>query len=285
MDNAYAAKRQKEAEAQQLLGSIDNYLLGELGIELPEQQQNTIETRMFTRRFSDISGGRFDPKLYDKNTNALKKAISNSSYPTLKLEEFIIQSIAGDWGTEDIKENLSPEYQKCLVIRATEFDNFYNLNLDNSRVIFRLIQTKKLRKIDIQANDLLIEKSGGSPDQPVGRIAIISEELLKSHNLCYSNFIHKIRVSALINPEYLFCFLRTIHNIKLTNSMQSQTNGIRNLIMRDYFNQKIPIPALEKQMEIVHHIANLRNKANELQQQAQDVLEQAKLEVEQMILG
>ncbi len=284
MDNAYADKRQKETEAQQLLDSIDNYVLGELGIELPQQPENTIENRMFIRHFSDISGGRFDPKLYDKNTNALKKAISNSSYPTLKLEEFIIQSISGDWG-KDITEDSSPEYQKCLVIRATEFDNFYNLNLNNSRIKFRLIQTEKLRKIDIQTNDLLIEKSGGSPDQPVGRIAIISEELLKSHNLCYSNFIHKIRVSSLINPEYLFCFLRTIHNIKLTNSMQSQTNGIRNLIMKDYFNQKIPLPPLEKQIEIVHHIANLRNKTKELKQQAQDILEQAKLAVEQIILG
>lgn len=61
MDAAYASKREKEAEAQRLLDSIDAYLLGELGIELPEPEENTVQSRIFIRRFSEISGGRFDP--------------------------------------------------------------------------------------------------------------------------------------------------------------------------------------------------------------------------------
>lgn len=61
MDAAYADKKQKEAEAQRLLESIDGYLLGELGIELPEQEENTLRSRIFRRRFSEISGGRLDP--------------------------------------------------------------------------------------------------------------------------------------------------------------------------------------------------------------------------------
>lgn len=284
MDAAYAAKKQKEAEAQRLLDSIDNYLLDKLGIELPEQEENTIQSRMFTRRLREISGGRFDPKLYDNKTKTMKEAILNTSYPTKKLKNLLVQSIAGDWG-KDITDELGLDYQKCLVIRATEFDNFYNLKLYNSRVKFRLIQKNKLRTIDIQANDLLIEKSGGSPDQPVGRIAIISKEILEDNNLCYSNFIHKIRVSSQLNPEYLFCFLKTIHSIKLTDAMQSQTNGIRNLIMKDYLNQRIPLPPIEKQTEIADHITTIRHQAKTLQQQAKTDLEQAKKEVEAMILG
>ncbi len=61
MDAAYAAKKEKESEAERLLNSIDDYLLRELGIELPEQEENTVQSRIFTRRFSEISGGRFDP--------------------------------------------------------------------------------------------------------------------------------------------------------------------------------------------------------------------------------
>lgn len=61
MDAAYSSKREKEAEAQRLLDSIDAYLLGELGIELPEQEENNVQSRIFIRRFSEISGGRLDP--------------------------------------------------------------------------------------------------------------------------------------------------------------------------------------------------------------------------------
>lgn len=282
-EQAQNLKQQKELQAWKLLESIDAYLLSELGINLPIVD-NSLSNRIFKTSLSKVSGGRFDPKLYDNNTKALRDSIANSSFPVAKLKEFIIQSVAGDWG-EDIKEVLGEKYKKCLVIRATEFDNLYNLNLVNSRVKYRLIKKEKLEKIDIKLNDLLIEKSGGSPDQPVGRIAILYEEIFNDREICFSNFIHKIRVSSEISPDYLFCFLKTVHNIKLTDAMQSQTNGIRNLIMSNYFNQDIPVPPIEKQNKIAEHIGKIREQAKQLQKEAIEEFEKAKQEVEQIILG
>ena len=54
-------KKQNEAKAEKLLASIDDYLLGELGINLPEPPENTLKNRMFTVSLKEISGGRFDP--------------------------------------------------------------------------------------------------------------------------------------------------------------------------------------------------------------------------------
>ena len=116
---------------------------------------------------------------------------------------------------------------------------------------------------------------------------ILSEDIF-SHkiSICYSNFIQKIRVDNIqIQPNYLFCFLKTVHNIGLTDAMQSQTSGIRNLIMNYYFRQSIPLPPLAKQTEIANHITEIRNQAQQLQQQGKAELEQAKKEVETMILG
>ena len=42
-------KKQKETEAQRLLDGVDDYLLGELGIELPVQEENNIKNRIFYR--------------------------------------------------------------------------------------------------------------------------------------------------------------------------------------------------------------------------------------------
>jgi restriction endonuclease S subunit len=50
-------------------------------------------------------------------------------------------------------------------------------------------------------------------------------------------------------------------------------------------NILIPLPPLEKQIEISEHITAIRNQAKQLQQQAKDDLEKAKQEVEAMILG
>ncbi|RLD57218.1 MAG: restriction endonuclease [Bacteroidetes bacterium] len=276
-------KKLNETEAERLLLSIDNYLLGELGIKLPVPPENTLKNRMFTISLKEISGGRFDPKLYDNNTQAIRNAIKGTNFDKSKLKELVTHSVAGDWG-KDEKEELV-DYKRCLVIRATEFDNLYNLNLDNSRVKYRLINTDKLDRIDIQENDLLIEKSGGSPDQPVGRISILTNEILKTHQIGYSNFIHKIRVdNSKINSEYLFCFLKTVHNIKLTDAMQSQTNGIRNLIMSNYFNQIIPLPKIDKQKEIAEHISEIREKAQKLKDQTADALKEVSKEIENILL-
>lgn len=294
LEKAEINKQQKEAQAKKLLKSIDSYLLKELGITLPEKD-NTLTNRIFRTSFKEISGGRFDPKLYDSTTIGLKNAIKNANslnFKAVPLKEFITQSVAGDWGIDEYDE-LDENLVKCLVIRATEFDNSFNLKLENSRVKYRLIKKEKLSKIDIKQNDLLIEKSGGSIDQPVGRVAIITKEILDNNSICYSNFIHKIRIDETkLNPQYLYYFLKTIHNSKLTESMQSQTNGIRNLIMSNYLNQNIVIPIdiegkydFTKQTEIANHINYLFNKAKQLQEEAKAVLEGAKKEIEIMILG
>ena len=138
--------------------------------------------------------------------------------------------------------------------------------------------------MNILTNDLLIEKSGGSEDQPVGRVSILTDEVLKENQIAYSNFIHKITVEG-INPVYLYFYLKTMHNIKITDSMQSQTNGIRNLIIQEYLNQTVIVPPLQKQQEIVDHIMDIQQQAKALQEEGNSILKKAKREVENMILG
>ena len=62
-------------------------------------------------------------------------------------------------------------------------------------------------------------------------------------------------------------------------------NGIRNLIMSDYFNQTFVVPPLKTQQEIVEHISEMRARAKKLQAEGAEVLQKAKMEVERMILG
>ena len=64
-------KQKNEAEAENLLSSIDEYLLKELGIKLPEPPENTLKNRMFTTSLQEITGGRFDPKLHSKQSKEL----------------------------------------------------------------------------------------------------------------------------------------------------------------------------------------------------------------------
>lgn len=201
----YITKQEKEAKAKYLLSSIDSYLLKELGIILPFQKKiedvsdklNSLinSGRLFFVDYRDITGKRIDPKIYNKDTVLLKQAISNSKYNCIKLGTFITHYCSGDWGKDenDVLVDESGNYTRCLVIRATEFDNNDNLRLDNDRAKYRLINTDKLEKLNIKENDILFEKSGGSKDQPVGRVAILTKDIINSYanKLAFSNFIAK----------------------------------------------------------------------------------------------
>ena len=282
IDNAIEAKKEKEAEAKNILDGIDSYVLNELGITLPESK-NDLTDRVFFVSYNTLTGKRLDPKKYSLQVRQLLDSINASCFETRALKSFVKDSCSGDWGIEE-SETLPEGYTRCLTLRATEIDNQYNLNVDISKVKHRLIKNERLEKMNLSENDIIIEKSGGSDDQPVGRVAIIDKGLLESYNIAFSNFLMKIKVYG-INPDYLYCFLKTMYNIGVTDSMQSQTNGIRNLILDEFLSQPIVVPPLEKQIEIANHIYELRQQAKTLQEEGKDILEQAKREVERMIIG
>lgn len=278
-------KKQHEAAAERLLASIDDYLLNELGIKLPEPPENTLKDRMFTTTLQQITGGRFDPKLYSTQSKELIKSLYKTTFNYQPLKSVIIQSCSGDWGNDDKEIFNENEFVRCLVIRATEFDNKFNLNVDGNRAKYRLINKSKYKFLDIKANDLLIEKSGGSENQPVGRIAILTKNLTDNYSLGYSNFVHKFRVDeSVVNPEFVFNYLKTIHNIKITDVMQSQTNGIRNLILNEYLSLPIPVPPPNKQKEIADHITSIRQQAQQLKDKTIELLKKASEEIEKILI-
>jgi restriction endonuclease S subunit len=80
IDNAIKAKKAKESDAQQLLDSIDGYLLKELGITIPNVD-NELNNRIFYSSFNKIEGNRIDPiySLY------LGKNASSTEYENVNL--------------------------------------------------------------------------------------------------------------------------------------------------------------------------------------------------------
>ena len=283
INTAYAQKRAKETEAQQLLDSIDDYLLKELGITIPNVD-NELNNRIFFSSFSEIEGNRIDPKKYSTKVRNLCTAIQNSGYETEELNRFIVDSCSGDWGTEDCEDYNRNTHIRCLTLRGTEIDNQYNISINNDKAKTRLIKIDTYRKMSIAEGDIIVEKSGGSEEQPVGRVAFIDNELLELYNIGFSNFLFKFKVKD-INPQYLYFYLKTMYNIGVTDSMQSQTNVIRNLIVKEFLSQIVVKPPYFKQQDIVNYITNIRTRAKALQAEGKAILEEAKRKIEQMIIG
>ena len=264
MDESYSNKQKKEAEAQQLLDSIDHYLFGELGIDLPKKEENTLQSRIFTRQLSEVSGGRFDPKYYEINKR-LQYIQSQYSYSFLG-EIAVIQSGA-IVNTDDYISTGIPLIRINNIFKD-------NILLDNVKYISEEIYLKE-KEAQLRNGNIIFGLSG-----TIGRTCIVKN----NQKMLLNQRIAKIKVKEKISNVFVQFILNS--PIGKLQFQQIGTGGNQiNISFSDLAKIKIPLPPLEKQTEIANHITEIRNQAKRLQQEAKAGLKQAKKEVEAIILG
>jgi hypothetical protein len=186
-----------------------------------------------------LQGNRIDPKGYSPIFKELKRKLANNKHRIKKpLHELVITNLAGEWGKGLYDDDIDDDDVLCYVIRNTNFDNHFNLNLDD--IALRYIPSEKVEELRLNENDILIEKSGGSPIQPVGRVALI-KELPKDKPVIFSNFLQMIHVDEnIINPKCVYTYLRSLWSMGYMEYLQNQTTGIKNLLLDEFLNIDIP---------------------------------------------
>ncbi len=159
-----------------------------------------------------------------------------------KLSEIFEKPISGEWGNE-----LEEGKYGAKVIRTTNFTNMGRLNLND--IVERDIDVEKYKNKLLKLGDIIIEKSGGSPNQPVGRV-VIFEENTSGKYFC-NNFTSILRPKNIVNAKYSLYLLKDLYNKKRVLKYQNKTTGIINLKLNDYLNNtEIMIPSIEEQIKI-----------------------------------
>ncbi|MBS0646993.1 MAG: restriction endonuclease subunit S [Verrucomicrobia bacterium] len=169
-------------------------------------------------------------------------------FDPIRLKDFLISNDAGKWGSDPNGEG------DIAVVRSTNFNDTGYLDL--SDVALRSLTEDEYKKTQLLENDIVIERSGGSANQPVGRVSFITKEIEET-GFGFSNFIQRIRVSEEHNAKYVFYCLYHLHSAGITQTMQTQTNGIRNLEYRYYLNQKLPKPNPTEQTHIANFLSTV----------------------------
>lgn len=154
------------------------------------------------------------------------------------LSELLDLSDSGVWGDEDPVDGVS-------VLRSTNFNA--DGSLDLSKLAVRAIDVRKREAKLLRAGDILLEKSGGGPAQPVGRVCLF-HGADRPHS--FGNFIARLRPKNHLSSEYLFFFLRHFHLTGRTTHFQKQTTGIRNLEFKRYLGIEVPVVSLAEQRRI-----------------------------------
>lgn len=262
MDNAYLLKNKKENEAKELLNSVDSYLLAELGIELPSKDIS-LEHRIYTTKLSHISGKRFDCEYHQSYYKALEEVIQKGKYKVAKIRNLI----------DNVKDLSQPFDKKVIYVEIGDIE------VENAVVDLKTIPLEKLpsnTKICIKQGDLLI-----STVRPNRKAVAIYENNNTAY--CTSAFC-VLRENGKYKKELLQYLLRTnIFNALIVRNTTGSTYPTIN--NNDILNLKIPLPPLKVQEKIANELIKRKQKALNLQKEAKECLNSAKIQVEKIILG
>ena len=267
LEEAKRLSFEKKLEAKNLLNSIDDYLLTELDIKVPDVD-NSLSNRIFTVQSSELSGGRFDALQY----KSLLKDLILTRKDVIDLSQVILDMKSGIGAG---KQDQSNEDEGVIQVRPTNISKGGQLNFAKNVYVNNIPNTLIVKRGDVLFNNT-------NSQELVGKTAYYNLDEVMS---C-SNHITRILVDRKkILPKYLSLLLNLYQQNKVFYYLCINWNnqsGIGQDILR-----KLPIvlPDMSKQQEIVQKIDQRKADAAQLQQEADEILAQAKQQIESMILG
>jgi type I restriction enzyme M protein len=260
MQSAYKQKMEKEKEAEKLLNSIDDYVLDELGIKMPE-----IKDKMcFSVNSENLNNNRIDTTYWKPRFQIIEKILKNSRFPIKGLTEI----------TKIQRGVLIPpkkyEMGKQKYIRIA---NLKNLEINP----FEVMQVGfKDNKGKVSENDILFTAIGAT----IGKVALVDSRFAGAY---FSNNLTKITPTK-VNPFYLMAFLSGSLGQEQVKRYSTQTAQPKINDEELTRIQILTIPSLTIQNRIAEEVKNRIEKAKKLKLEAKNIIKNAKNEVEKIIL-
>ena len=178
-----------------------------------------------------------------------------------KLIEITGKALSGEWGTDDETGCGIP------VLRTTNFTNEGIVNYRN--VVTRTITKKKIAEKYLRQGDIIIEKSGGSDKQPVGRVIYFDgPDSTYLFNNCTG--LLRLKDRNVWYQRYVFYSLFFNYRRGGTKAFENKTTGLHNLKVDDYVSRcEVRVENIQKQVAICEQLDRIFDIIRARQQQLQ----------------
>ena len=259
---AYEQKRRKEEEIKKILASIDDFVLGELGIEIPEGGAEQV-----FQIWSDEITTRLDP-VYLRDYFIYSNL--KSKYSLTTLEEVL--SEPPQYGANESAIDGDP-LRDTRYIRITDIGDNGELRTDSWKTAENIED-----KYILNQDDLLFARSGAT----AGKAYIYKSEAGKA---IFAGYMIRFKInSQKAIPEYVFSLTQTRY-YELWKNLIQRPAGQPNINSEEFKSFKFPLPPISVQEKITSGMQSSYSKMRTLRAQAVEVLESTQKQVEQMILN
>lgn len=203
-----------------------------------------------------------------KPTSGRRATERNHLWPMVRLGD-VCGTINGIW------KGLRKPFVHVGIIRSSNMTK--NCEFSLAKTIYIDVEEKKYKQRKLLAGDIIVERSGGGPGQPVGRAVYFD---LSDGEYSISNFTSILRVkdANALNGKFLQLYLTSQYFQGATENIQSNTTGLHNLDFDAYLNFKIPLPPLSVQREIVARLERKLAAVEKMKKGFETLAETAKAE-------
>jgi type I restriction enzyme S subunit len=159
------------------------------------------------------------------------------------LVEVLKDLIGGVWGSPPGEEEVD-----VAALGLTAF-NAPTPRVDRDHSTPRSVNRERWSRRGLRADDIILERSGGTNDRPVGRVIAAQADML---DVIPTDFMRLLRVDpSRAVPRYVFWWLWVRYQRGDTLAFQSKTTNIRNLRVTDYLALPLPMSSRDVQSRVV----------------------------------
>jgi type I restriction enzyme S subunit len=239
---------------------IDNDELRSLPVLLP-----SLEEQRRIGEFLDDQVSRIDAAIAARQTalellrerakaHLTASLLSSSEDTRVRVRWLIQDEVLGAWGVEPTGE------ADVRVARVADFDR--SLYLVPSVPTLRSLPIHQVARRLLRRGDVLLERSGGTSDRPVGAAVFFEDDSLPTIT---SNFVSRLRPAEGVYGRYLSLLLAAMYEARLNAAYYTQTTGIQNLDSHAYLRLLVPQRAPSAQQAIVNYVGGMLTATTQLE--------------------
>ena len=237
-----AERKAKLAEADALLAGLDDFVLSELGIDPPQEDNR----RVFAVRLGDMS------ERFDARHHAVKETL-RSSFPIVSLGG--LTSVEPAYGSSQRAMPRTSATQPRY-IRITDFGDD---GVEPGHEYVTLDAPE--RKHELELNDVLFARTGS-----VGKTYLHEDA---SEPAIFAGYCILFRFDpAKVLPEFVYWWTKTDAYARWVNTIQ-RPSVQANINKEEFKRCPIPLPPLDEQHEIVASVRAARERARRLRADAE----------------